>query len=128
MPVLSFQSHPFHNLVSSLSSPLIAYLPLALSLNVCPWGSLVEKGKVSSQGGMERCSIWVGSCFVCKNKNTVEVNDSDKHSSLLKYRINYDGKKFYNTGQGCLFKATPFINWYRVSPPISMLISHWHYH
>ncbi len=46
---------------------------------------------------------------------------------LLKYRFNYDRKMFYNTGQGCLFKAPRFINWYRVSPPISMLISHWHY-
>jgi len=28
----------------------------------------------------------------------IEMTGSDKHSSLLKYGINYDGKKFCETG------------------------------
>jgi hypothetical protein len=33
----------------------------------------------------------------------VEVDDSDNHYSLLKYAINYERKKFYDTGPGVVF-------------------------
>jgi hypothetical protein len=32
----------------------------------------------------------------------VEVTDNDNHSSLLRYGINYDRKKFYSTVPGLL--------------------------
>jgi len=40
---------------------------------------------------------WVGSSFAFKYQTMVEVTDSEKHSSLLRYEINYDGKMSYGT-------------------------------
>jgi hypothetical protein len=37
-----------------------------------------------------------GPSFACK----LEVTDDDKHSSLLRYSINYNAKTFYSTGAG----------------------------
>ncbi len=39
----------------------------------------------------------VGSSLACKYQTRVEVNGSEKHSSLLLYDKNYSHKKFYGT-------------------------------
>jgi hypothetical protein len=41
-------------------------------------------------------STWVGSGLACRYLTKVEVLDSDEHSSLLQYGINYGRKKFYS--------------------------------
>jgi len=38
---------------------------------------------------------WVGPSFACSDNTRVEVTDSDKHSSLLRYGINYVCKRLH---------------------------------
>ncbi len=42
-------------------------------------------------------SNWVGSSLGCKYQTKVNITESDKHSSLLRYIINNGCKSFYNT-------------------------------
>ncbi len=42
------------------------------------------------------------SCIACKYYTRMEVTDSDKHTSLLLYRMNYDGPKVYYTDPGAV--------------------------
>jgi hypothetical protein len=42
--------------------------------------------------------IWVGFRISCKYQTRVKVTYIDKRSSLLRHRINYDRRKFCNTG------------------------------
>ncbi len=37
------------------------------------------------------------------------MTDSDKHPSLLRYRINYDRKRSYDTGRRCLYFELLFL-------------------
>jgi hypothetical protein len=48
-------------------------------------------------------STWVCSNLAYKYTTRVEVANSNKHSSLLRYRINYDCKIFFSTGHRKLF-------------------------
>jgi hypothetical protein len=43
------------------------------------------------------------------------VTDSDKHSSLVRYEINYDREKFYDTDPMSRFKLDHFITDYNCS-------------
>ncbi len=52
-----------------------------------------------------RGSALVGSNNICKYPTRVEVTDSDKHSSLLQYRINSGRKTFIvQTNDACTIK------------------------
>jgi hypothetical protein len=49
---------------------------------------------------------WVGSSFAFKYQTMVEVIDTEKHSSLLRYEINYGGKMSYGTSPRAIYYKT----------------------
>jgi hypothetical protein len=64
--------------------------------------NLIFAGKAGAypSGVLMRLHSEMCSCLIHKCQTRLKVTDSDKHPSLLHYRITCDRKKFYYTHQG----------------------------